>query len=111
MIDDVLNALRQNGITDIAKNGYVVLPKSRCFAAWRVVHKSAGGADGYAMYWKVAYEVRICYRDNRTADDEEREKTLENAFRGLEDLECDYEYNSDDKLDITTYSFSDIVEF
>ena len=110
MIEQVLKALEEHGIKS-EQDGYITLPQEHCFAAWRIAHRKAAGADGYALYWQVTYEVRICYRDNKTEVDLKREKELESKFRVLNNLESDYAYNPDDKLDITVYSFTDNKDF
>lgn len=92
-MERVLDILKKYGIK-AEENGYITLPRDHCFAAWRVVHRRAQGADGYGLYWDVTFELRICYRDKKTAADKSREK-----------LESDYTYNYDDKLDITIYTF------
>lgn len=109
-METVLNILKEHGIKTI-EDGYVTLPKEHCFSSWRIAGKKAEGADGYALYWRVTYELRICYKDGKTKQDKIKEKLLENAFRELENLECKYGYNSEDKLDITIYSFTSIEEF
>ncbi len=110
MIEQVLKVLGEHGIKAV-KDGYITLPKDHCFAAWRIAHRTAAGADGYALYWQIQYEVRICYRDEKTEADLMQEKELENEFRVLNNLESDYAYNPDDKLDITVYTFTDNKDF
>ncbi|MCM1328371.1 MAG: hypothetical protein NC253_02935 [Ruminococcus sp.] len=109
-MEDVLELLKDVGI-EAEKDGYITLPREHCFAAWRIAHRKAQGADGYALYWDVTYELRLCYRDGKTADDLKREKILEKKFRELEDLESDYDYDANDKLDITVYKFTGTEEF
>lgn len=110
MIERVLNLLEQYGIK-VVQDGYITLPQEHCFATWRIAHRTAAGADGYALYWQVRYELRICYRDDKTEDDIKRENELESEFRVLNNLESDYIYDFDDQLDITVYSFTDNVDF
>lgn len=106
----VLEILKEHGIPTV-EDGYVTLPQEHRFSSWRKSHKKAEGSDGYALYWRVTYELRICYRDGKTKQDNLMEKLLENEFRELDDLECTYGYNSDDKLDITIYTFTGIENF
>lgn len=103
-MDRVLEILKKYGI-EAKEDGYITLPKDHCFAAWRVAHRQSQGADGYALYWNVTFELRIMYRDKKTAADLSREKLIEKEMRFLEGLESDYGYNYDDKLDITVYIF------
>ncbi len=110
MIELVLKALEKHGIKAV-EDGYITLPQEHCFAAWRIDHRKAEGADGYALYWQVTYELRICYRGGKTEADLMREKELENEFRVLENLESDYIYDSNDKLDITVYTFTGKQDF
>ncbi|MCM1023819.1 MAG: hypothetical protein NC395_07145 [Prevotella sp.] len=106
----VLELLAKHGIK-AEKDGYITLPREHCFAAWRIAHRKAKGADGYAFYWDVTYELRLCYRDGKNAGDLERELKLESEFRGLDNLESDYDYDSNDKLDITVYTFTGTADF
>ena len=109
-METVLDILKEYGITTI-EDGYITLPQERVFSSWRRVRKIAEGADGYALYWRVTYELRICYRDGKTAENKLVEEMLEDKFRELDDLECEYGYNSEDKLDITVYRFTGIENF
>ena len=106
----VLSTLEKCGIQTI-EDGYVTLPQEHCFSSWRRTRKKAEGSDGYALYWRVTYELRVCFRDGKTNRDKLTEEFLENEFRELDDLECTYGYNSDDKLDITIYTFTEIENF
>lgn len=109
-MEAVLDILKEHGIKTI-EDGYVTLPKEHFFSSWRRVQKRAEGSDGYALYWRVTYELRLCYRDKKTDEDKFTEKLLESMFRELENLDCKYGYNSEDKLDITVYSFTGIENF
>lgn len=103
-MERVLEILKKYGVESV-ENGYITLPKEHCFAAWRVVHRQAQGADGHALYWNVTFELRICYRDKKTAEDKARERLIEKDMRFLDGLESDYAFNDNDKLDITVYTF------
>lgn len=103
-MERVLDILKKYGIK-AEEDGYITLPRDHCFATWRVAHRRAQGADGYNLYWDVTFELRICYRDKKTAADKSREKLIESDMRFLDGLESDYAYNYDDKLDITIYTF------
>lgn len=103
-MERVLDILKKHGIK-AEEGGYITLPKDHCFVAWRVAHRSAQGADGYNLYWNVTFELRICYRDRKTAADKSREKLIERDMRFLDELESDYGYDDNDKLDITIYTF------
>lgn len=103
-MERVLDILKKHGIK-AEEGGYITLPKDHCFAAWRVAHRRAQGADGYNLYWDVTFELRICYRGKKTAVDKSREKLIERYMRFLDGLESDYAYNDNDKLDITIYTF------
>lgn len=103
-MERVLDILKKYGIGAV-KDGYITLPREHCFAAWRAAHRKAHGADGHALYWDVTFELRICYRDKKTAADESREKLIERDMRFLEGLESDYDYDDVNKLEITVYSF------
>lgn len=109
-MDRILDILKKYGIKAV-EDGYITLPKDHCFAAWRVAHRRAQGADGYELYWDVTFELRICYRDRKTAADKSREKLIERDMRFLEGLESDYAYNDNDKLDITIYTFTGREKF
>lgn len=100
----VLEILKKHGI-EAVENGYITLPKEHCFAAWRVAHRRAQGADGHALYWDVTFELRVCYRDKKTADDVSRERLIEKDMRFLEGLESDYVLDDDNKIEITVYTF------
>ncbi len=110
-IGSVLEILKEHGIKHIIHNGYITLPTEHCFAVWRIAQRKADGADMYNMFWHVIYEVRICYRENKLDTDTERERAIEDEFRELQDLESKYSYDSNDKLEITEYRFTDIIDF
>lgn len=111
-INDVLKALKENfGDIPCLKGGFVSLPKAHTFATWRITRRKADGADGYNMYWTVSYELRIFYRDNKTEQDCECEREFEDTLRECEELESSYEYDSDAKLDITVYTFTENIDF
>lgn len=111
-INNVLAALKESFDNIPCSNGgFVSLPKAHTFAAWRITRRKADGADGYNMYWVVSYELRIFYRDNKTVQDCEREREFENALRECDGLESSYEYDSDAKLDITVYTFTENIDF
>ena len=109
-IEYFLQLLEEYGIK-FAKNGFIALPKEHCFATWRIASRRAMGADGYAMYWNAVYEVRLFYRENKTESDEAIERKLESRLRELDGLESNYDYNPDDKLDITLYRFNGAINF
>lgn len=111
-INDVLEALKENfGDIPCLKGGFVSLPKAHTFATWHITRRKADGADGYNLYWEVSYELRIFYRDNKTAQDCKCEREFEDALRECEELESSYEYDDDAKLNVTVYSFTDIIDF
>ncbi len=110
-IEYVLDVLKKHGIKHIIRDGYITLPTEHCFAVWRIAHRKADGADMYNMFWHVTYEVRICYRENKLDEDKYLEKEIESDFREIQGLESEYFYNSNDKLEITEYTFTDIIEF
>ena len=111
-INDVLEALKENfGDIPCLKGGFVSLPKAHTFATWRITRRKADGADGYNLYWEVSYELRIFHRDNKTEQDRESEREFEDALRECEELESSYEYDSDAKLDITVYTFTENIDF
>lgn len=109
-IEHFLQLLEVYGIK-YAKNGFITLPKDHSFATWRIARRKAMGADGYALYWDAVFEVRLFYRDNKTESDEAFERKLESRLRELDGLESKYDYNPDDKLDITLYSFNGVINF
>lgn len=111
IIEQVIKILEKYGIKAVVRDGYITLPQEHCFAVWTIPRRKADGADGYALYWTVTYEVRICYRDQKTAEDIRREKLIENELRELENLESEYLFDSKDKLDITVYDFTDTEDF
>lgn len=113
MIDEVLETLGAvfGKETPVKKDGYINIPKDHIFASWRIAHKTADGADGYNMFWRVTYELRIFYRDGKKSADIQKELLFEDGLRECQGLECDYDYDSNDKLDFTTYSFIGIVDF
>lgn len=110
MIEDFLALLDERNIPH-EENGFIKLPAAHRFATWRIKKRRADGADGYNMFWRTVYEVRIFYRDSKTAADIAMEKDMEDDMRGFEELECEYDYDSDNKLDITIYRFSAVNEF
>lgn len=110
-IEEVLEALSNVYGIEPKENGFTALPKDHVFAVWRINGRSAEGSDGYALYWRTTYELRIFYRDGKKEADKEREKIFEEALRYTEQLTSNYEYDSTDKLDITVYSFTVAVDF
>ena len=104
-MENILEILKGYGIETV-QDGYITLPKSHCFATWRIGHRQAKGADNYNMYWEFPVELRICYRDDKTTDDWAWEKRLESDMQDLENLESDYTYDNQDKLEITVYTFT-----
>lgn len=94
-----------------SKDGFKALPTSHCFATYRVAHRAAQGADGFALYWDVTYEIRLFYRDAKSDADRLIERELEQAYRTLDGLESDYYYIDTDKLDVTVYMFKCEEEF
>lgn len=111
-IDNVIEALKECfGDIPCSRDGFISLPKDHTFAVWRISHRKADGADSWNMFWKASYELRIFYRNNKTAQDIEREAEFENALRECSDLESNYEYDDDAKLYVTVYSFTDIIDF
>lgn len=110
MIEDFLTLLDGYNIP-LEQDGFIKLPAVHRFATWRIVKREADGADGYNMFWRTVYEVRIFYRDSKTAADIALEKAMEGDMRGFEDLECEYDCNSDNKLYITIYRFSAVIDF
>lgn len=109
-ISDVISVIESAGIRCI-KDGYTTLPADHCFAVWRKAKRWAKGADGYALYWAVTYELRIFYRDRKTVADMTAERALEAEIRECDNLESEYEYDPDSKLDITVYRFDGTEEF
>lgn len=110
MIEDFLALLDGRNIP-YEENGFIKLPAAHRFATWRIVERKAYGADGYNMLWRTVYEVRIFYRDSKTAADIAMEKAMEGDMRQFEGLECEYDYDSDNKLDITIYRFTADIDF
>ena len=110
-IDEVLSVMKKCfGDIPCKSGGFISLPKAHNFAVWRIKHRTAGGADGYNLYWDVTYELRIFYRDNKSGLDLHNELKFENGIRECIGLESDYEYDDNDKLDITVYKFNDTIE-
>ena len=110
MIEDFLEILNNRHIIYV-RDGFITLPTAHIFATWRVVKRKADGADGYNMLWRTEYEVRIFYRSSKTAADIALEKDMEDDMRGFDNLECEYDYDSDNKLDITIYRFTADIDF
>ncbi|MGN1120687.1 MAG: hypothetical protein ACI4Q4_10035 [Oscillospiraceae bacterium] len=110
MIEDFLDILNKRHIIYM-RDGFITLPAGHIFATWRIVKRKADGADGYNMFWRTVYEVRIFYRNSKTATDIAIEKDMEDDMRGFDNLECEYDYDSDNKLDITIYRFSADIDF
>lgn len=110
-MDDVLAVLKECfGDIPCKNGGFISLPKEHTFAVWRISHRRAEGADGYNLYWNVTYELRIFYRDIKSKLDWHRERMFEDGIRECCSLESDYEYDDNDKLDITVYKFTDTIE-
>lgn len=109
-MEHILEVLKEYGIKTV-RDGYITLPKDHCFATWRIGHRTAQGSDNYNMYWEFPVQLRICYRDNKTADDWAQEKAIENHMLELQNLESDYTYDSQDKLEITVYTFTERENF
>jgi hypothetical protein len=109
-IFEVLAALTDAGIT-YRQDGYTAIPSAHCFATWRKVSRRAEGADGYALYWIVTYEIRIFYREKKTSADLATEISIEEELRGCENLESEYAYDPDNKLEITIYTFTGEEKF
>ena len=110
-ISKIVSEIKSIGI-EVAQDAFISVPKSHCFMTWRIKHRRAEGADGYNMYWVTTYKLHIFYRDLKTSEDWQFEKKLENGIlRPLDELECEYEYNDTDKMDVTTYSFVCVVDF
>lgn len=109
-MEHILEVLKGYGI-ETKQDGYITLPKDHCFATWRIGHRTAQGSDNYNMYWEFPVQLRICYRDNKTADDWVQEKAIENHMLELQNLESDYTYDSQDKLEITVYTFTERENF
>lgn len=110
MIENFLDILNKRCIIYV-RDGFITLPAGHIFATWRIVKRKADGADGYNMFWRTVYEVRIFYRNSKTAADIAMEKDMEDDMREFETLECEYDYDSDNKLDITIYRFTAVNEF
>lgn len=110
-IEEVLEALQNSMDIKAKKDGFVSLPKNHRFAVWRINGRAAEGADGYALYWRVTYELRIFYRDGKKEADEEQEKLFEEALRFAEQLTSEPGYDSKDNLEITIYRFTAAVDF
>lgn len=110
-IEEVLEALKNSMDVKAKKDGFATLPKDHRFAVWRINGRAAEGTDGYALYWRVNYELRIYYRDGKKEIDETHEKIFEEALRYAEQLTSDYDYDSKDNLDITIYRFTAAVDF
>ena len=110
-IEEVLEALSNVYGIEPKENGFTALPKDHVFAVWRINGRSAEGSDGYALYWRTTYELRIFYRDGKKQSDEEAEKIFEEALRFAEQLTSEPDYDSKDNLDITIYRFTAAVDF
>ncbi len=110
MINDVLDVLSKYGICSV-RDGYDALPKNHCFAVWTIAHRKAMGADGYAFYWLVTYTLHIYYRNGKTEEDSRIEKVIESELRGLDNLESEYDYDSKDSTNVTSYSFTADEDF
>lgn len=104
-MENLLEILKEQGIKTV-QDGYITLPKDHCFATWRIGHRTAHGADNFNMYWEFPVELRIIYRESKTAEDWAWEKDFESYMQELQNLESDYLYDSQDKLEITLYTFT-----
>ena len=110
-IEEVVEALQNSMGIKAKKDGFVSLPKDHRFAVWRTSGRAAEGADGYNLYWRTTYELRIFYRDSKKQSDEDAEKIFEEALRFAEQLTSEPDYDSKDNLDITIYRFTAAVDF
>lgn len=105
-IDGVIEVLKAHGITKIAHMGFTTLPKEHVFATYGILSETAQGADEYALYLEVAYQVRIFYRDGKTAADKAMEKLIKQNLRMCDGLTIKYDYDSENSLDITFIEFN-----
>ena len=110
-IDGVIEVLKDHGITKIAHMGFTTLPKEHVFATYGILSETAQGADEYALYLEVAYQVRIFYRDGKTVTDKAMEKLIKQSLRTCEGLTIKYDYVSEDSLDVTFIEFTTTEEF
>lgn len=110
-IDDFTSVLKSHGIINIARTAFITLPQSHAFATWTRSQRTAIGADEYAMYWEVTYEVRIFYRDGRKTADVEMEKAIEQVLREFSGLTSEDGFNGEDNFDVTLYKFTTTEEF
>lgn len=105
-IEEIIGSLKEKyGDIKCVRDGFVSLPNEHIFAVWRISHRKAQGADDWNMYWDITYELRIFYRENKTLQDLKTEKSFEKSLRECRELESDYEYDDNAKLDITVYTF------
>jgi len=110
-ITEFLEIISTHGFENVALMGFVTLPKSHAFATYGILQKVAQGADNYALYWDVTYQVRLFYRDGKTAADYATEKLIEQDIREFDGLTAKFDYNSEDSLDITFYEFKTREDF